>query len=77
MQDDRLIAFAFRQLKKHEANYLTQDRQKSYADTRRRVLKFEVRDMVSLEVALWKGVIQFQKRGKLNPWYIRPFQILE
>ncbi|GJS03499.1 hypothetical protein Tco_0320007 [Tanacetum coccineum] len=24
-----------------------------------------------------KGVIQFGKRGKLNPWYIRPFKILK
>ena len=40
---------------------LAQDQQKSYADTRRRVLEFEVGDMVFLKVALWKGVIQFQK----------------
>ena len=33
------------------------DQQKSYADTRRRALKFEVGDIVFLKVALWKGVI--------------------
>ena len=33
--------------------------------------------MVFLKVALRKGVIQFQRRGKLNPRYIRPFKILE
>ena len=33
--------------------------------------------MVILKVAPWKGVIRFQKRGKLNPRYISPFKILE
>ena len=33
--------------------------------------------MVFLKVALWKGVIRFQKRGKLNPRYIGPFRIIE
>ena len=56
---------------------IAQDRQKSYADTRRRELEFEVEDMIFLKVAPWKGVIWFQKRGKLNPRYICPFRILE
>ena len=55
----------------------SQDRQKSYADTWRRELEFEVDDMVFLKIAPWKWVIQFQKWGKLNPWYIGPFRILE
>ena len=33
--------------------------------------------MVFLKVALWKIVIRFQKRGKLNLKYIDPFEILE
>ncbi|GJX62994.1 putative reverse transcriptase domain-containing protein [Tanacetum coccineum] len=53
------------------------DRQKSYADKRRRTLEFEVRDKVMLKVAPWKGVMRFGKRGKLNPHYIGPFQIIE
>ncbi|GJQ92483.1 putative reverse transcriptase domain-containing protein [Tanacetum coccineum] len=53
------------------------DRQKSYADKRRRPLEFEVGDKVILKVAPWKGVIRFGKRGKLNPRYIGPFQIIE
>ena len=40
-------------------------------------MEFEVNDMVFLKVAPWKGVIRFQKRGKLNPTYIGPFRILE
>nr|GEW11546.1 putative reverse transcriptase domain-containing protein [Tanacetum cinerariifolium] len=30
-----------------------------------------------LKVSPRKGVIRFEKRGKLNPWYIGPFKILE
>ena len=30
-----------------------------------------------LKIALWKGVIRFQKREKLNPRYIGPFKIIE
>ena len=40
-------------------------------------MEFEVGDMVFLKVAFWKCVIRFQKRGKLNTWYIGPFRILE
>ncbi|GKF97915.1 putative reverse transcriptase domain-containing protein [Tanacetum coccineum] len=46
------------------------DRQKSYADKRRRPLELEVGDKVMLKVAPWKCVIRFGKRGKLNPRYI-------
>ncbi|GJZ83827.1 putative reverse transcriptase domain-containing protein [Tanacetum coccineum] len=53
------------------------DRQKSYADRRRKPLEFEVGDKVILKVSPWKGVIRFDKRGKLNPRYIGPFKILD
>nr|GEV48307.1 hypothetical protein [Tanacetum cinerariifolium] len=43
------------------------DRQKSYADNRRRPLKFEVGGQVLLKVSPWKGVIRFGKKGKLVP----------
>ncbi|GJW90999.1 putative reverse transcriptase domain-containing protein [Tanacetum coccineum] len=43
------------------------DRQKSYADNRRKPLKFEVGDRVMLKVLPWKGVIRFGKKGKLAP----------
>nr|GEY21546.1 reverse transcriptase domain-containing protein [Tanacetum cinerariifolium] len=52
------------------------ERQKSYADRRRKPLEFEVGDKVMLKMLPWKGVIHFGKRGKLNPCYIRPFKIL-
>ena len=52
---------------------VAQDRQKSYADTWMRVVEFNVGVMVFLKVAPRKGMIRFQKRGKLNPRYIGPF----
>nr|GFA02225.1 putative reverse transcriptase domain-containing protein [Tanacetum cinerariifolium] len=54
----------------------TQDRQKSYADVRRKPLEFQVGDRVMLKVSLWKGVVHFRKWGKLNPRYIGPFKVL-
>ncbi|GJX18341.1 hypothetical protein Tco_0219173, partial [Tanacetum coccineum] len=53
------------------------DRQKSYADKRRKPLEFEVGDRVLLKVSPWKGVVCFLKKGKLAPRYIGPFEILE
>nr|GEW06138.1 retrotransposon protein, putative, Ty3-gypsy subclass [Tanacetum cinerariifolium] len=35
-----------------------------------------IKDRVMLKVSPWKGVVQFIKRGKLNPRYIRPFKVL-
>ncbi|KAJ0513979.1 putative nucleotidyltransferase, Ribonuclease H [Helianthus annuus] len=53
------------------------DRQKTYADLKRKPQEFEVGDMVLLKVSPWKGVARFGKRGKLNPRYIGPFKVLE
>ncbi|GJZ35060.1 putative reverse transcriptase domain-containing protein [Tanacetum coccineum] len=53
------------------------DRQKSYADKRRKPLEFEVGDRVLLRVSPWKGVVRFRKKGKLAPRYVGPFEILE
>ncbi|KAD3336850.1 hypothetical protein E3N88_32369 [Mikania micrantha] len=53
-----------------------QDRQKSYADKRRRPLEFSVGDKVMLKVSPWKGTVRFGKHGKLNPQYIGPFKII-
>ncbi|GKF21995.1 hypothetical protein Tco_0074317 [Tanacetum coccineum] len=53
-----------------------QDRQKSYADRKQNPMEFEVGDIVMLKVSPWKGVVRFDKRGKLNPRYIGPFRVL-
>ena len=44
---------------------------------RRRPLEFEVGDHVFLKVMPKRGVVRFDKRGKLSPRFIRPFEILE
>ena len=54
-----------------------QDRQKSYADKRRKDLEFEVEDRVFLKLSPWKSVVRFGKQGKLSPRYIGPFEIVE
>ncbi|GJY08810.1 putative reverse transcriptase domain-containing protein [Tanacetum coccineum] len=53
------------------------DRQRSYANVRRKPLEFQVGNRVMLKVSPRKGVIQFRKQGKLNPLYIGPFKILK
>nr|GEZ22040.1 putative reverse transcriptase domain-containing protein [Tanacetum cinerariifolium] len=53
------------------------DRQKSYADLKRKPMEFQVGDKVMLKVLPWKGVIRFGERGKLNPRYVGPFKVLE
>ncbi|GJS73645.1 putative reverse transcriptase domain-containing protein [Tanacetum coccineum] len=53
------------------------DRQRSYANIRRKPLEFQVGDRVMLKVSPRKGVIRFRKQGKLNPRYIGPFKILK
>ncbi|GJW23489.1 putative reverse transcriptase domain-containing protein [Tanacetum coccineum] len=52
------------------------DRQKSYADLKRKPMEFEVGDRVMLKVSPWKGVVRFGKWGKLNPRYVGPFKVL-
>nr|GEU83462.1 putative reverse transcriptase domain-containing protein [Tanacetum cinerariifolium] len=53
------------------------DQQKSYADLKRKLMEFQVRDKIILKVLPWKGVVRFGKRGKLNPRYVGPFKVLE
>ena len=57
--------------------HTAQSRQKSYADVRRKDLEFEVGDKVFLKVAPMKGVLRFERRGKLSPRFVGPFEILE
>nr|GEW97866.1 putative reverse transcriptase domain-containing protein [Tanacetum cinerariifolium] len=53
------------------------DRQKSYADKRRKPLEFSVCDYVLLKVSPWKGVVRFGKKGKLAPRFVGPFETIE
>ncbi|GJZ49653.1 putative reverse transcriptase domain-containing protein [Tanacetum coccineum] len=53
------------------------DRQKSYADKRRKPLEFSVGDYVLLKVSPWKCVVHFGKIRKLAPRFVGPFEIIE
>ncbi|GJT06578.1 putative reverse transcriptase domain-containing protein [Tanacetum coccineum] len=56
------------------------DRQKSYADLKRKPMEFQVGDRVMLKVSPWKGVVRFARGGeevKLNLRYVGPFKVLE
>ncbi|GJV88448.1 hypothetical protein Tco_1532386 [Tanacetum coccineum] len=56
---------------------VARDKQKSYADLKRKPMEFQVRDKVRLKVSPWKGVVHFGNRGKLNPRYVGTFKVLE
>ncbi|GJT53020.1 putative reverse transcriptase domain-containing protein [Tanacetum coccineum] len=43
------------------------NRQKSYADLKRKPMDFQVGDKVMLKVSPWKGVVRFWKTGEVEP----------
>ena len=53
------------------------DRQKSYADLKRRDIEYEVGDKVFLKVFPWRKILRFGKKDKLSPRFIGPYEILE
>jgi hypothetical protein len=53
-----------------------QSRQKSYADNKRRELRFKEGDFVYLKVSPMCGVKRFQVKGKLAPWFVGPYPII-
>jgi len=50
---------------------------KSYADTRRRELVFEVGDYVYLKVSPMRSVKMFNMKGKLASRYVGPFKVVD
>ncbi|KAG8482764.1 hypothetical protein CXB51_024175 [Gossypium anomalum] len=53
------------------------DRQKSFADLKRKEIEYSVGDMVLLKVSHWKKILRFGKKGKLSPLFIGPYQVLK
>ncbi|GKA88503.1 reverse transcriptase domain-containing protein, partial [Tanacetum coccineum] len=51
--------------------------EKSYADKRSKPLEFSVGDYVLLKVLPWKGVVRFEKKGKLAPRFVGLFEIIK
>ena len=54
-----------------------QSRQREYADRKVRDFDFMEGEQVLLKVSPMKGVMRFDKRVKLNPRYICPFEVLK
>jgi hypothetical protein len=54
-----------------------QDRQRAYANQKKRHVAFKEGDHVMLRVSPWKGLIRFGKKGKLSPRFIGPFKVLK
>ncbi|XP_050877958.1 uncharacterized protein LOC127081786 [Lathyrus oleraceus] len=61
----------------HDKMNKAQDRQKSYADHRRRPLEFDEGDQVFLKVTPRLRLKGPFKSRRLNPRYIGPYQIIE
>ena len=53
------------------------DRQKSYADLKRRDIAYEEGDKVILKVSSRRKILRFGKKGKLIPRFIGPYEVLE
>nr|GEW47893.1 putative reverse transcriptase domain-containing protein [Tanacetum cinerariifolium] len=67
VREEDILKTAFRTLPR------SRDRQKSYADLKRKPMEYPI----WVKVSPWKGVVRFGKRGKLKPRYVGPFKILE
>ena len=52
-------------------------RQKSYADTKRKDILYEIGEKVFLKVSPWKKVMRFWRKGKLSPRFIKPYELIE
>ena len=53
------------------------DRQKSYADMKRKDIEHKVGDKVFLKASPWRKIFLFGKKGKLSLRFIGPYEILE
>ncbi|GKB14584.1 retrotransposon protein, putative, ty3-gypsy subclass, partial [Tanacetum coccineum] len=56
---------------------VARNHQKSYANKKRKPLEFSVGEHVLLKVSPWKGVVCFEKKGKLAPRFVGPFEIIK
>ena len=53
------------------------DRPKSYADIKRKDIRYKIGEKVFLKVSPWKKVMRFGKKGKLSPRFIGPYEVIE
>ena len=53
------------------------DRQKSYANSKRKDIQYEIGEKVFLKVSSWKKVMRLRKNGKLSTRFIGSYKVLE
>ena len=53
------------------------DKQKLYADLKRKDIEYEVEDKVFLKVSPWRKILRFGNKGKLSLRFIGPYEISE
>ena len=56
---------------------VSSDRQKSYANLKRKDIEYKVGDKVFLKVSPWRRVLRFGKKGKMSLRFISPYEVLE
>ena len=56
---------------------IAQSRQKSYADSKRKEVTYEIGDRAYLRVSPLRGVKRFGIKGKLAPRFVGPYRVLE
>ena len=56
---------------------VAQSRQKSYADSKRKEVVYEIGDRAYLRVSPLRGVKRFGVKGKLAPRFVGPYRVLE
>ena len=56
---------------------VAQSRQKSYADSKRKEVVYEIGDRAYLHVSPLRGVKRFGVKGKLAPRFVGPYRVLE
>ena len=50
---------------------------KSYADMKRKDIRYEIGKKVFLKVSPWKKVMRFGRKGKLSPRFIGPYEVIK
>ena len=53
------------------------DRQKSHANLKRKDIQYDISEKVFLKVSPWKKVMRFERKGKLSPKFIWPYEVIE
>ena len=53
------------------------DRQKSYFDSKRKGIRYEIGEKAFLKVSPWKKVMRFKKKGKLSPRFSGSYEMIK